>query len=154
MHSANSEHRLFCGVHISKPYETTAAALSLSQAISIGDRFPTLFRDFPNVQGPLLCSQANGDDSGAYQIITGSMSPVSINNTFKERFPIPDGAPQFKALDLRTQVPRFRVSGNFATFTGFTELDDTSQYSHIDFIFGGSSGGWWEARISSHATIN
>ncbi|KAA1471978.1 mannose-6-phosphatase [Dentipellis sp. KUC8613] len=97
-------------------------------------------------------SASTGDDSGAYQIITGELPPVAINSTFMERFPIPNGTlPGFKALDLRTQVPRFAVSGNFASFTGFNAPDDTSQYqaggftpSHhrIDFVFGGSNGGW------------
>ncbi|TFY76737.1 hypothetical protein EWM64_g7274 [Hericium alpestre] len=88
-------------------------------------------------------SASTGEDAGAYQIITGAIPPVPINSTFQQRFPIPSGAlANFTALDLRTQVPRFGVSGNFASFTGFNAPDDTSQYQRIDFIFGGSNGGW------------
>jgi hypothetical protein len=35
------------------------------------------------------------------------------------------------------------VSANFATFTGFESLTDTNVWTRIDFIFGGSNGGWF-----------
>lgn len=86
---------------------------------------------------------AGQTDTGAYETITGAIPPVAINSTFMDRFPIDNSTlPDFKMLDLRTQVPRFNVSGNYATFTGFNAPDDASEYSHIDFIFGGSNGGW------------
>ncbi|KAI0059939.1 mannose-6-phosphatase [Artomyces pyxidatus] len=95
-----------------------------------------------------------GDDSGAYTIITGQIAPVAINATFEERFPVPDGAlPGFKALDLREQVPRFNVSGNWATFTGFNDPDDTSDFQRIDFVFGGSNGGWTGHAITVESTL-
>ncbi|KAI0032050.1 mannose-6-phosphatase [Vararia minispora EC-137] len=88
-------------------------------------------------------SQAAGDGSGAYQIITGQLAPIAINQTFKEAFPIAKRSlPNFEMLDLRTQLPRISVAGNWATFTGFVDPADSSQYIHIDFIFGGNNGGW------------
>ncbi|KAI0049525.1 mannose-6-phosphatase [Auriscalpium vulgare] len=99
-------------------------------------------------------SPANGTDAGAYQIITGSIPPVAINATFKARFPVPSGVlPDFKALDLRTQVPRANVSGNWATFTGFAAPDDTSDFTRIDFVFGGSNGGWTGHAIKVESTL-
>jgi len=51
--------------------------------------------------------------------------------------------PDFRMLDLRAETPRRNVSANFATFTGFKGPRDTSDWSCIDFIFGGSNKGWW-----------
>lgn len=48
----------------------------------------------------------------------------------------------FKLLDLRAETPREAVGFNYATFTGFTHPDDPKKWSRIDFIFGGSNGGW------------
>ncbi|THH12766.1 hypothetical protein EW146_g7386 [Bondarzewia mesenterica] len=89
-------------------------------------------------------SPATGTDSGAYRIITGALAPVPINQTFIDRFPIANHTlPDFTTLDVRTQAPsHFAVSGNFGTYTGFTAPGDASQYTHIDFIFGGSNGRW------------
>jgi hypothetical protein len=79
-----------------------------------------------------------------YNIITGQLPPVAINSTFQATFPITNGNPDnFTMLDLRTQLPPLSVAGNWATFTGFVDPDDTSSYSHIDFVFGGSNGGWY-----------
>jgi endonuclease/exonuclease/phosphatase family metal-dependent hydrolase len=88
-------------------------------------------------------SGAQGDDDGAYKIITGAFPPVAINATFQQAFPIPKNSPNFTATDVRTVLPRVQVAGNWATFTGFVDPDDVSQYSHIDFVFGGSNGGWY-----------
>ncbi|KAI0319359.1 mannose-6-phosphatase [Amylostereum chailletii] len=88
-------------------------------------------------------SPAAGNDSGAYMVITGAIEPLSINSTFKAKYSIPNNAlPGFKAIDLRTQIPRVSVGGNWATYTGFNAPNDTSAYTHIDFVFGGSNGGW------------
>ena len=89
-------------------------------------------------------SPSTGTDSGAYNIITGALPPVAINQTFVDRYPIPRNVlPNFTAIDLRTRVSRFAASGNFATYTGFVAPQDASQYTHIDFVFGGSNGGWY-----------
>ncbi|KAI0649733.1 Endonuclease/exonuclease/phosphatase [Trametes meyenii] len=88
-------------------------------------------------------SPATGTDSGAYQIITGALPPVAINQTFAERYAVPKGVlPNFTAVDLKGQAPRSAVSGNFATYTGFNAPGDGSVYSRIDFVFGGSNGKW------------
>lgn len=88
-------------------------------------------------------SPSTGADSGAYSIITGTAPPVAINATFAQRFSVPDDQlPNFKLIDLRGQAPRRAVSTNFATFTGFTVPNDASDWTRIDFIFGGSNLGW------------
>ncbi|KAI3612979.1 endonuclease exonuclease phosphatase family protein [Moniliophthora roreri] len=88
-------------------------------------------------------SPSFGDDSGAYDIITGAANPVPINATFAEKFAVGDDeAPDFKMVDLRGKAPRERVSRNYATFTGFTAPADTSSWTRIDFILGGSNAGW------------
>ncbi|RDB30235.1 hypothetical protein Hypma_007157 [Hypsizygus marmoreus] len=88
-------------------------------------------------------SPSTGTNSGAYNIITGATPPVAINATFAAKFAVgANELPCFKMLDLRGQAPRRNVSANFATFTGFRVPNDTSQWTRIDFIFGGSNGGW------------
>ncbi|KAG6873903.1 hypothetical protein C0995_009682 [Termitomyces sp. Mi166 len=88
-------------------------------------------------------SPAMGSDSGAYNIITGVTPPVAINATFAAKYHVDDDQlPDFTMLDLRGQAPRRNISTNFATFTGFTAPNDTSQWTRIDFIFGGSNGKW------------
>lgn len=88
-------------------------------------------------------SPPTGSSSGAYQIATGAQSPVAVNSTFAAKYAVPSTAlPDFKLLDLRGQAPRELVGRNFATFTGFTSPASTSSWSRIDFVFGGSSGGW------------
>ncbi|EJD54872.1 hypothetical protein AURDEDRAFT_110311 [Auricularia subglabra TFB-10046 SS5] len=84
-----------------------------------------------------------GADSGAYQIATGQLPPVAMNATFAAKFAVPDDAlPDFKLLDLRSQASRDQVGHNYATYTGFTAPTDTSVWTRIDFLFGGSNGGW------------
>ncbi|KAG6877770.1 hypothetical protein C0993_004145 [Termitomyces sp. T159_Od127] len=88
-------------------------------------------------------SAAMGSDPRAYNIITGVIPPVAINATFAAKYHVDDDQlPSFTMLDLRGQAPRRSVSTNFATFTGFTAPNDTTQWTRIDFIFGGSNGKW------------
>ncbi|KAI0752547.1 Endonuclease/exonuclease/phosphatase [Daedaleopsis nitida] len=88
-------------------------------------------------------SPATGSDSGAYQIMTGQIPPVAINETFAARFAVPEGTlPDFKMLDLKAQTPREFVSGEYATFTGFNAPGNASAFSRIDFVYGGSNGQW------------
>ncbi|OJT03677.1 hypothetical protein TRAPUB_5705 [Trametes pubescens] len=88
-------------------------------------------------------SPATGTDSGAYQIITGELPPVAINQTFAAKYAVPPGAlPNFTMVDLKGQAPRSAVSGNYATYTGFNAPGDASVYTRIDFVFGGSNGKW------------
>ncbi|KAF9457929.1 Endonuclease/exonuclease/phosphatase [Collybia nuda] len=88
-------------------------------------------------------SPSTGSDSGAYGIITGATPPVAINATFAAKYAVgADQFPDFKMLDLRGQTPRRNVASNFATFTGFTAPNDTSHWTRIDFVYGGSNMGW------------
>ncbi|KAH9931583.1 Endonuclease/exonuclease/phosphatase [Fomitopsis serialis] len=90
-------------------------------------------------------SASHGYDSGAYQIVTGVVPPVPINETFAEKYKVPtrgDEKDAFVGVDLKAETPRMRVSGDFATFTGFNRPGDPSVYTRIDFVFGGSNGGW------------
>ncbi|RPD60637.1 hypothetical protein L226DRAFT_461201 [Lentinus tigrinus ALCF2SS1-7] len=88
-------------------------------------------------------SPSTGTDSGAYQIITGQIAPVAVNATFAAKYAVPNTTlPDFKMLDLKAETPREFVSGEFATYTGFTAPGDGSVYSRIDFVYGGSNGKW------------
>jgi len=88
-------------------------------------------------------SAATGYDSGAYQIITGNAPPVVVNSTFSEKYAVPDDfSPTFIMSDLKVETPKMRVSGDFATFTGFNRPNDFRVFTRIDFVFGGSNGGW------------
>ncbi|TFK66224.1 hypothetical protein BDN72DRAFT_860062 [Pluteus cervinus] len=88
-------------------------------------------------------STAGGSDSGAYQILTGLLAPVAIDPTFGQKYFVPSTVlPGFKLLDLRGQAPRNRISTTFATFTGFSKPQHTTEWTRIDFIFGNGNGGW------------
>ena len=88
-------------------------------------------------------SPSTGTDSGAYQISTGEVPPVAINQTFAQKYNVPQGKLDgFVLTDLKAKVPRFAVSGEYATYTGFSKPGDTSAFTRIDFVFGGSNGKW------------
>ncbi|PIL28903.1 hypothetical protein GSI_08949 [Ganoderma sinense ZZ0214-1] len=88
-------------------------------------------------------SEATGTDSGAYQIITGQIAPVAINATFAAKFAVPNGTlDDFKMLDLKAEVAREYVSGEYATYTGFNAPGDASVYTRIDFVLGDSTKRW------------
>ncbi|KAF8522763.1 hypothetical protein BU17DRAFT_44344 [Hysterangium stoloniferum] len=72
--------------------------------------------------------------------------PTAINATFQEKFPILAQSPPFQMVDLRTVSPKGHISGNFVTYTGFEPLSNTEDMKRIDFIMGGSNGGW-SARV-------
>ncbi|KAM6492297.1 Endonuclease/exonuclease/phosphatase [Amanita muscaria] len=92
-------------------------------------------------------SPPNGRDSGAYSIITGATPPVPVNQTFADIYDVDsDKLPDFHMIDLRTATLRQNVSGNYATFTGFTAPQDTKEWERIDFIFGGNNWGWYSNR--------
>lgn len=83
----------------------------------------------------------------AYQIITGAKPPVAVNQTFLDRYSWSPGQEtgyeNFSMLDLLGQVePRYRVGGNFATFTGFQPVGNTSDFSRIDYVMADSIGDW------------
>jgi len=98
-------------------------------------------------KGPVLLtgdfnSSPTGSDSGAYGIITGKIPPVKVDSRFAETY-TPEGnkLPGFKFLDTRAETPRFNVSANFATFTGWSP-DVTKEWERIDFVLGGSNREW------------
>lgn len=98
-------------------------------------------------KGPVMLtgdfnSSPTGSDSGAYEIVTGKVPPVPVDKTFADQYSPREGAfPDFKFLDTRTETPRFGVSGNFGTFTGWSPIV-TKEWERIDFIFGGNNRGW------------
>jgi hypothetical protein len=102
------------------------------------------------LSGRLICSGTlisrsppTGRDAGAYNIITGTTPPVNVAPIFAEKYQVDaETLPDFKLLDLRAAVPRHAVGTNYATFTGFTEPNNASIWSRIDFVFGGNNGGW------------
>ncbi|KAM5546045.1 hypothetical protein V8D89_000171 [Ganoderma adspersum] len=88
-------------------------------------------------------SEATGTDSGAYQIITGEIAPVAINATFAAKYAVPSGTLDgFTMLDLKAEVPREYISGEYATYTGFNAPGDASVYTRIDFVYGDSTKKW------------
>jgi hypothetical protein len=90
-----------------------------------------------------LNSPPTGKDSGAYGILTGKIPPVEVDKAFKDRYnPGPTALPDFKFLNTRAETPRFGVSGNFATFTGWSPVE-VKEWSTIDFVFGGSNRIWY-----------
>lgn len=106
------------------------------------------FEAFNSDGGPVLVtgdfnSPSTGTDSGAYMIATGQLAPEPLNATFAAKYAVPNGTlSDFVLDDLKAQVPRANVGGNFATYTSFAAPGDTSQFTRIDFVFGGNNGKW------------
>jgi len=91
--------------------------------------------DFNSVQ--------TGNYSGAYAIITGQQPAVPVNTTFAQKYRVPNEKLfDFTFLDMRATTPRLGVSGNFATYTDWNEPGNTSAWARLDYVFGGSNGGW------------
>lgn len=88
-------------------------------------------------------SPSMGIGSGGFQIITGQIDPVDIESGFKEKYKIESGINAgFVFQDVLGATPPERRSGHHATFTGFSPAGDLSKFQRIDFIMGGSNGGW------------
>lgn len=91
-------------------------------------------------------SVATGASDGAYTIATGVRAPLPLNETFTQKYHWSkkegEKIGNFTLADTLVATPPQRRSGNFATFTGFRAVNDNSAFSRIDFIFGGSNGGW------------
>ncbi|THH12233.1 hypothetical protein EW145_g106 [Phellinidium pouzarii] len=112
------------------------------------------------VTGDFNSSAGSATDSGAYKIITGALPPVQIDRAFFTTYPSPSHSapsspslpsPKFKSgspfhmVDMRGTTSVFSVSGNIATYTGFSAPENASpcaQPGRIDFVFGGCNGGW------------
>jgi len=113
------------------------AALILHRArfeAEIGQHTVLILGDFNSSQ--------SGRDSGAYQIVTGLVNGPPLPADFLSAFPVSGDAPAFKMVDVKAEVPRQFVSGHYATYTGFSSPRSSSTFARIDFIFGGSNGGW------------
>ncbi|KIY67302.1 DNase I-like protein [Cylindrobasidium torrendii FP15055 ss-10] len=108
-------------------------------------RYETVTSGWPVFLLGDLNSPAEGEDTGAYRIVTGADAPMKISEEFAAKYTV-KGADNFHMLDLRGQTPPEKVSSNFATFTGFTKPGDASQWKRIDFIFGGNTLGWSSER--------
>ncbi len=88
-------------------------------------------------------SASDGPDSGGYQIMTGEADLVPINQTFAEKYKVGNGTnADFVFKDVTGQMSPFSRSGDHSTFTGFVPPGDTEDYQRIDFVMGGSNGGW------------
>jgi len=85
-------------------------------------------------------SPQRGSNSGAYKIMTGGLPPVNISSDFAIKYPIRSST--FATIDLKGATPRQQVSGHYATYTGFSAPANVASYTRIDFILGGSNGGW------------
>lgn len=94
-------------------------------------------------------SPSTGEESGGYQIITGAAEPMPLNQTFLDRFSwtaeeeAAAGLDDvFNMVDLLGATPARYRSGHWSTFTGWSAAGDTEDFSRIDYIMGGSNGGW------------
>lgn len=84
-----------------------------------------------------------GKDSGAYGIVTGEVPPVKVDKEFTETYhPGGHQLPDFRFLDTRAETPRFAVSANFATATGWSPVP-TKKWARIDFVLAGGSRRKW-----------
>lgn len=85
---------------------------------------------------------------GAYQIITGIRPPTpDLNHTFLQKYawtPRDGNAfDNFTMLDLLDALePRYRMGGNYATFTDFAAVGDATQFQRLDYILAGNTAGW------------
>lgn len=84
----------------------------------------------------------------AYKIITGAKPPKLLNQTFLDRYNWTYaegvGFENFTMQDLLGQVePRYRFGSNFATFTDFLPLGDTTEFQRIDYVMAGNNGDWY-----------
>lgn len=68
---------------------------------------------------------------------------MQVNPKFTETYaPKGNQLPDFKFLDTRVETPRFDVSANFATFTGWSPTVK-KEWTRIDFVLGGSNREWY-----------
>jgi len=87
-------------------------------------------------------SPPTGEDSGAYRVVIGKVPPVRVDKRFREKYDTgKDQLPDFRFLDTRAETPRFGVSENFATFTGWSP-NVTEEWARIDFVLAGSCRRW------------
>ncbi|KAF9781131.1 Endonuclease/exonuclease/phosphatase [Thelephora terrestris] len=123
--------------HLSDDQRKYGASLLL-----VRGRFEAATSNGPVILTGDFNSSPTGDDSGAYGVITGKVPPMQVAKEFTDKFnPGPNELPDFKFLDTRVETPKLGVSGNFATFTGWSPTR-TAEWGRIDFAFGGNNGRW------------
>ena len=67
---------------------------------------------------------------------------MQVDKRFGEKYNSEEQQPtSFKFLDTLVETPRFGVSANFATTTGWSP-SVTKKWERIDFILGGSNRKW------------
>ncbi|KAI7857232.1 Endonuclease/exonuclease/phosphatase [Circinella umbellata] len=82
-------------------------------------------------------------DQLGYKVITGQTQPLKLNSTFTEKYSwSKEEEKEFIFKDIIGETAPERRSGNYATFSGFAKPGGTKDYSRIDFVMGGSNGGW------------
>ena len=82
-------------------------------------------------------------DQLGYKVITGQTEPLKLNSTFTEKYSwSKEEEREFIFKDVIGETVPERRSGDYATFTGFANPSGTKEYSRIDFVMGGSNGGW------------
>ncbi|KAJ7055524.1 Endonuclease/exonuclease/phosphatase [Mycena amicta] len=90
-------------------------------------------------------STPNGSDSSAYNIMTALAPPLpdsSLPSDFVQKYSVSAfKSKQFIMYDLMGAAPRRAARRNFATYTGFVQPGDTSQWMRIDYIFGSELDG-------------
>jgi len=98
-------------------------------------------------KGPVLLAgdfnnPPTGGNSGAYRVITGKVPPGWVGKRSRETYDTgKDQLPDFRFLDTRAETPRFGVSENFATFTGWSPTV-TEEWARINFVLGASCRRW------------
>lgn len=95
--------------------------------------------EYESFRGPVFLtgdfnSEAYGVSDGGYRIVTGIQPANAINSTFESLY---KSSTSLTLEDVFLKVPETRRIGEFATFTGFTQLQDTSLYTRIDFHMAG-----------------
>lgn len=92
---------------------------------------------------PTSSSMEGRFDSGAYCIITGEIPAEEVPAEFASKFPVTNGHKLPPMIDMRAATDTLRISGNFATFTGFKSPENSiSGIDRIDFVFGSSGSKW------------
>lgn len=100
--------------------------------------------EFENHKGPVILtgdfnSEANGETNGGYQIVTGNNQSKAINSTFESVYKS-NVATDFKFTDSYLEAKPENRIGNYATFTGFYKIGDSSKFTRIDFHMAGTNG--------------
>ncbi|KAF8251347.1 hypothetical protein K440DRAFT_595956 [Wilcoxina mikolae CBS 423.85] len=82
-------------------------------------------------------SPSTGEDSGGYEIMTGVLPPIAIDEEFAERYSC--GKEGWVFRDLAVETAAIGRSGHHATFTGFEE-HKRMELKRIDFVMAGGEG--------------